>query len=254
MIQSRRRENPSAQPEPESKRKRFRLDFGIWQLLLGTLGAFFALAWMFIFGLLVGRDVPLIDRGEVSFRAHVLAWMGLQHQAAPHLEDTAQTWENPKKMLENLDYGQTLGKKPDPSSLKPTPHATVAPQVQPPSEAAAQKPKTTPSPSPTARVEKGSPTESRKTVRQEKEPSEPSADRFSVMAASLKDIQNARTLMDQLRAKGYAPRLESVDMPGSGRWNRVLIGSFSTMEEAQQFMTEFNRKERQQGSIVRTGR
>jgi cell division protein FtsN len=38
----------------------------------------------------------------------------------------------------------------------------------------------------------------------------------------------------QLRALGYTPRLADVDLQARGEWRRVLVGEFSTVDEAAQ--------------------
>ena len=70
----------------------------------------------------------------------------------------------------------------------------------------------------------------------------------------MKEPDNAQRLLDQLRGKGYAPRVETVNLGGSGQWNRVLVGYFATREEAMRFAAEFNRKEKMEALVVRETR
>ena len=75
-----------------------------------------------------------------------------------------------------------------------------------------------------------------------------------MLAASLKDSSNAERLVNKLQAKGYTPTMETIDMPESGRWTRVLVGSFDSREEALKFAAQFNRKENVQGLVIRVDR
>jgi cell division septation protein DedD len=77
------------------------------------------------------------------------------------------------------------------------------------------------------------------------------SEHFTVLVSSLKDADNAQKLVEQLRAKGYSSRIENLNLGGSGRWNRVLIGTFKNREEALRFASEFNRKERMEGLVIR---
>jgi hypothetical protein len=67
---------------------------------------------------------------------------------------------------------------------------------------------------------------------------------YAVLAASfpVKDVTREGsaagtrlgTVTAQLQALGYAPWLADVDLKARGEWRRVLIGEFSTLDEAMQ--------------------
>jgi hypothetical protein len=52
-----------------------------------------------------------------------------------------------------------------------------------------------------------------------------------------------------LRARGYSPRVESLDL-GVATWTRILLGSFPSREAAIMFAAEFNSKENLQALVV----
>ena len=68
--------------ETARKPKRYRIEVGFKGLVFYSLGLFLALTWMFVFGILVGRGIPLVSSEEISVRAHLLRFLGLGTQVA----------------------------------------------------------------------------------------------------------------------------------------------------------------------------
>lgn len=249
MARSLIEDNSSGKQKPRSEPKRYRFEMGRFQLFLLCIGLVIALSWMFVFGILVGRGVPLVDASDISFHATFLRFLGLDRKTPPPPKNVAQTWEEQKKMLESLHYYEdltqktlSLGPKSEPSPLVPQPDQTDKQKPQaPPSENA--------EPRPQPAVEKQ--------VQQQISPDSPLPDEatehFTLLISSLRDAENAQRLLDQLKNKGYPARLETLDLSGS-RWNRVLVGSFQNRPEAMRFAAEFNRKEKMEGLVIRESR
>ncbi|MCK8602137.1 SPOR domain-containing protein [Desulfoferrobacter suflitae] len=262
-MKSSRESSGLTQSAKGNKSKAFRFELGLMQLLLYSFGLVLILAWMFVFGVLVGRGLPLVAADETSLRAQILRFMGLGREAPQPPANAAESWEDSKKMLGSLNYFQSLTNQIDPISGKPlvnspmpsTPETKEAPPKDPIPKKS--RPSVRPSTEPTA-ADKSSPLE----------PEEPDAaadpkkglgagggtEQFTLLAASLKDSSNAERFMKQLQAKGYSPNMETIDMPETGRWTRVLVGSFDSREEALKFAAEFNRKEKVQGLVIRVDR
>lgn len=238
--------------------KRFRIEFGITQFFLFFFSLFFVVAWMFVFGILVGRGLPLVESQDTSLQAQILRFMGLGRETSPPPENVAETWENPQKMLESLNYYESFTNGTDPISGT-SPNKTSASPSEQKQAATKQQAQPTQVKSPRqAAPEKRlsadlQDTESREDS-QEDAATENVTEHFTLMAASVRDSDNAESYAKKLKAKGYTPRLETVDMPESGRWTRVLVGSFDSREEALKFAAEFNRKENMQGLVIRLGR
>jgi cell division septation protein DedD len=72
-----------------------------------------------------------------------------------------------------------------------------------------------------------------------------------LLVASLRSHGNAQKLVQQLRAKGYDPQLDTLDKTDGGRWYRVMVGSFTNREDAQRFVAEFNKREKAQAMVIR---
>jgi hypothetical protein len=56
---------------------------------------------------------------------------------------------------------------------------------------------------------------------------------FTLHLASFRDSARAAKELKALKAKGVAARLVSVDLPGKGRWSRVLAGKFAEKSQAE---------------------
>lgn len=249
-------------PEPEKQNggrdsKKYRFELSKKKLVFYSICLTAALCWMFVIGLLVGRGVALVSAEDVSIRAEFMRFLGLGQKTEQPVRKAAETWGDPKKMLESLNYYEDLtGQSVPPVAALPKP-ATQEPVASAP--AVEQAKESAPGRSvPQAPAAAAAPRE--KSAGQEEKnvkaapPSSPtiaSAEQFTLLVASLKDPENAQRLVDQLKTKGYSPRLEALDLHGGGRWNRVLVGSFNTREAALKFAAEFNRKESMEGLVIR---
>ncbi|MEN6440491.1 MAG: SPOR domain-containing protein [Syntrophobacter sp.] len=246
--------------EPEQSRgqkdvKKYRFELSRRKLVFYALSLATALCWMFILGLLVGRGISLVNSEDISLRAEFMRFLGLGQQTGQPVPKAAETWGDPKKMMESLNYYEDL-------TGKGTPAATAPPVAGSPEDPAAADPTTEAVKGHSSKrahagspaqpePERQAPAESKTTKAAPPPPSIGSSEQFTLLVASLKDPENAQRLMDQLKAKGYSPRLEALDLNGGGRWNRVLVGSFQTRDTALKFAAEFNKKESMEGLVIR---
>lgn len=235
-------------PAENDRRKRFRLEFGPGQLALFSFTFFVVLAWMFVFGILVGRGLPVVESADTSLRAQLMRFIGLGEKAPGPQQEAAKTWEDPQKMVASLDYYESLTKPGAAGANKPPVKVAIPPA----------QPKTTPprpAPPPKEKMTRPElPEAASSDTAQESRVADSAAPRFTLLAASLKDAANAERFFKKLQAKGYSPRIETVELAESGRWTRVMVGSFDSREEALRFAAEFNRRENMQGLVVRQGR
>ncbi|MHC1727366.1 MAG: SPOR domain-containing protein [Syntrophobacteraceae bacterium] len=230
--------------------KKYRFELSRKKLILYTLSLIATLCWMFIFGVLVGRGVALVSSDDFSARAEFMRFLGLGKQTGEPAAKAAETWGDPKKILESLNYYEDLTQKggtPLEASPKPVEPAEPAPSSEPVKvsgkETVSRRTQSQPQPEKTA------------VLQAEKSPGQaapaPPGEQYTLLVASLKDPENAQRLVDQLKSKGYSPRLEALDLNGGGRWNRVLVGSFASREAAIKFAAEFNKKEKVEGLVIR---
>lgn len=237
-----------AEQQPKGARKhRFELSRGM--LVFYAAGLVAAFCWMFLLGALAGKGESLVSSEDATLRAGIMRFLGLGKPAVPPVQNAAATWGDPRKMMESLNYYEDLtqrGGPPPVPPLKPAAPESAAPAVAGEAGKESAKMAAVPTPpQPAASPEKPVP-EPEKTAR-----ISVAGGQFTLLVASLKDPENAQRLLEQLKAKGYSPRLEAIDLNGGGRWNRVLVGAFSSREEALAFAAEFNKKESLEGLVIR---
>ncbi len=240
------------QDEPVKKPKRYRIELGFKEVFFYAFGLFVALAWMFVFGILIGRGIPLVSSDEISLSAHLMRFLGLGKQVVRQPQpETAETFSSPQEMLQALDYYKDLtqGDAPNTPTLRPLPTMPTTQPKQPTPETPGPKTKAPGEQPQPSKDPRGPP--SLQAPAPEPRPPATASEHFTLLVSSLKDADNAQKLVEQLRAKGYSPRIETLNLSGSGRWNRVLIGFFQNREEALRFASEFNRKEHTEGLVIR---
>ncbi len=239
MSRSQKKTAGPAQTVPAAgDRKRYRLEMTLGQIVLSSFCLFVVLAWMFVFGILVGRGLPLGDSHKAGLANDFMRFMGLAQQPPAVHANAAATWVKSKQMLKSLDYYQNLTQKPSASTSTSEPQTSAPPKTS----TRGAKPQTGTAAKDSTSTAPGS--------SQADSSTQATDSRFTLLAASLKNQDNAERFVAQLRAKGYAARMEAVDMADSGRWYRVLVGSFDTRDQALQFAAEFNEKEHQQALVI----
>ena len=234
----------------------YRFELSRKKVLFYTTGLIAALCWMFIFGVLVGRGVALVGSEDFSLKAGFFRFLGLDKQAGQPSTQASETWGDPRKMLETLNYYEDLTKQggvpvttpPKPVDLPPDAVESAREQVKEPVSRRAALEKTPVQP---AAEKLQAPAQPEKAASKPSAPSSVPYEQYTLLVASLKDVENAQHLVDQLNAKGYKPRLETLDLNGGGRWNRVLVGSFQSRETALKFAADFNKKENMEGLVIR---
>jgi cell division septation protein DedD len=230
MTRAGKNDITNEQAETAKKPKRYRFELGFKELFFYVFGFVLALSWMFVFGILIGRGIPLVNPDDISLRAHLMRFLGLGKQAAQQAQpQPAETGESSQEMLKSLNYYEDLTQMNAPSTpaLRPVPTMPVSPPNLPAGETPNQKTKP-PGQKPQPAAEAGS-LPPHQTSASEPGPPVNVSGHFSLLVSSMKDADNAQRLVEQLRTKGYAPRIESLNLSGS-RWNRVLIGFFQSKE------------------------
>lgn len=236
--------------DAEKSRRLYRFELNAARLALYSFCLVVALCWMFVFGVLVGRGIPLVDLDSTSLRSQLLRVLGLGRPAVQPVENASESWD-PQTALKSLEYYQDLTGKDAPPPEIQAPRASIAQERKEPKESTAQKAKPSDREA-SAGLETARP-EGEREARPARDPSAGvrGEEHFTLLVVSLRDAANAAKLVEQLKAKGYSPRLQNIDLSTGGRWNRVLVGSFGSREEAMRFAAEFNRKEHMEGLVIR---
>lgn len=55
---------------------------------------------------------------------------------------------------------------------------------------------------------------------------------FSLQIGSFQEATSAQELVRQYQARGYSPKIKTLELPSKGTWYKVYIGSYSNREEA----------------------
>lgn len=235
---------PPDRREPEKGPKRFHFEVSIPRMAFYSFCLVAVMSWMFVFGVLVGRGIPLVDVNSKSLQAQLLRFLGLGREMEKPVERAADTWD-PNTVAKSLEYYENLTQKNAAAQSKGVSAAQVS-QKAGAKESAAPKPKVLPL-LPQQEGEKPAQIASKETPSSDGKGGE----HFTLLVVSLKDQENAQRMVEQLRSKGYAPRMETIDLNTAGRWNRVLVGSFKNREEALRFAADFNRREHMEGLVIR---
>ncbi len=239
----------SEQPEQSKSGRKYRFELSGKRLGFYIFCSLCALCFMFVLGVVTGRGIALVSSDDFSARAEIMRFLGLGKQVGQPAAKAGETWGDPRTMLESLNYYEDLTQKGGSAAVvspKPAPSEPAPPAAGP--ETARDGRRALPQ----AAAEKAAvPVPAPEPAKAASPPPVLSGEQYTLLVASLKDSENAQRLFDQLKGKGYAPRLEALDLNGGGKWTRVLVGSFQSREAAIRFAAEFNKKEKMEGLVVR---
>ena len=236
--------DPDEQPRSWLDGRKYRFDLSKNKVVLFASSFALALCFMFTLGILVGRGVALVGPDDSSIKGHFLRFLGLGKQTGQPSPRAAQTWEDPRKMLESLNYYEDLTHKGGaplasvPKAIEPAPAASAAESAKEPAQvpakhaAASRQPaEKPPVPLPEMPRKAGLP-----------------AGHYTLLVASLKET-DAQALIEKLRLRGYSPRIETLDL-GAAKWSRIMVGSFASREAALTFADQFNKTENLEALVM----
>jgi len=202
-----------------------------------VVAVFFIAAWMFGMGVMVGRETTPVrfDLDQLKKTLESLQRASREPQKnAPPVESTEM------KDKTKLDFYEVLPKNredadvnlpkppPGPASAKAEPPAAKPQET--PAQARTEKPAAVPAASPAPKTEKPAPAPA------PPPPPAPAAaapgQAFTVQVSAVKSEEEARHMVDRLRQRGYAARVEATAMPDKSTWYRVRMGEFPTKESA----------------------
>jgi cell division protein FtsN len=75
--------------------------------------------------------------------------------------------------------------------------------------------------------------------------------RFEIQAAAYREKQQAEQLVKTLKAFGFSPHVVMKDLPGKGRWFRVIVGGFESRERAKEIAEKMAGKIRGLNCVIR---
>jgi len=196
-----------------------------------VVAVFFIAAWMFGMGVMVGRETAPVrfDLDQLKKTLESLQRASREPQKnAPPVESTEM------KDKTKLDFYEVLPKNREDADVnlpKPTPGPASAkaepPAAKPqetPAQARTEKPPAIPAAPPAPKTEKPAPAPAPAAVAP--------GQAFTVQVSAVKSEEEARHMVDRLRQRGYAARVEATAMPDKSIWYRVRMGEFPTKESA----------------------
>jgi cell division septation protein DedD len=79
----------------------------------------------------------------------------------------------------------------------------------------------------------------------------PGEGRFEIQVAAYQDSRIAEKTMEKLKPLGFASRVVMKDLPGKGKWFRVIVGGFENREKAKTAADQIDGKVRGVKCVVR---
>ena len=181
-------------------------------------------AWMFGLGVMVGRGTA-----PVSFDVDQLKRQLESLQKSAQQTPTSGSRPEPAEMKNKTDLGfyESLPKNREDSDVPNIPKTPAAgrsePGAQKPAEAAmtskVEKPAAAAADPPAPPLSSAA-------------PGKP----YTVQVSAVRNEEEARSLLDRLRQRGYAAYIEPISIPDKGIWYRVRMGEFPSKEFARSTM------------------
>lgn len=217
-------------PKKESSKKQARKGRILWIGL--TL---FVCAWMFVLGILVGREMVPVKFDIEKLQNDLAA---LKEAVIKKELDQYKIDSNTDDSKTKMGFYETLKKTGDEAGLK---NNTIKLQEKSePKKIASLQNKKVPT------QETGSDPKE-KTLDSKK--ASQNNDKFTIQVASLKDSGIADKLVNQLKKGGYPAYRSIGKVPGKGIWYRVRVGYFNSRFEAGPTLEQL-KKEKVDGIIV----
>jgi len=228
-------------PKKKSSKKQTRKGLILW---IG-LTLFFC-AWMFVLGILVGREMVPVKFDMEKLQNELAA---LKEAVIKKELDQYKINSNTDDSKTKMGFYETLKKTGGEAGLK---NDTIKRPKEPEPKKIASLQKKKMSTSKTVPAPKAK-TSDLKKVTQNNLPAVEKQDRagnkFTIQVASLKDSGTADQLVSRLKKGGYPAYRSLGKVPGKGIWYRVRVGYFNSRTEAGPTIKQL-KKEKIEGIIV----
>jgi len=217
-------------PQKESSKKQTRKGRILWIGL--TL---FVCAWMFVLGILVGREMVPVKFDIEKLQNELAA---LKETVIKKELDQYKIDSNTDDTKTKMGFYETLKKTGDEARLK---NDTISPQKKSePKKIASLENKKMPNQE-TGPAPKVKTLDSKKVTQNN--------NKFTIQIASLKDSGVADRLVNRLKKEGYPAYRSIGKVPGKGIWYRVRVGYFNSKSEAGPTLNQL-KKEKIEAIIV----
>jgi cell division septation protein DedD len=214
--------------------------------------ALFAAGWMFVLGILVGRGTAPVnletDKLEKEL-SELKAAMTRKEQAV--IQSQTSDRDDGKTQLgfyEALKAPEKPGphKARTPSNPTPKPPPKPSRPKAPPASKPVRSKEATPVPPAKQEGDRAAASSAAKPDRDK-----PSAGRFTIQVAAVRETGSAKRLVTRLRSKGFPAYQIRVDVPGKGAWHRVRVGAYENRDAAERMLAKL-KTGRIDGMVVST--
>jgi cell division protein FtsN len=225
--------------------KKFELKLGKAGLIIVIVGMTALICATFLFGVSVGKNIDTYPEKISSFPQRILAlfWRPARIKVFQTTADNKTVQTQPKGQDElDLTFYNTLTSKKGVAKEQTIPEKKTIMEAPPPSVATAQQkseendvaaePKTETPKTNKAKIEK-TPDAIEAKIKEAPPAKIPSGSKFSVQVASLKEKVKASQMSKKIAVLGFAPQIVETDVPGKGKWFRVIVYGFVSKPQAQ---------------------
>jgi len=227
--------------------KNFELKLGRTGLVVVIAGMTALLCGTFLFGVEVGKNIDTYPEKIASMPQQLLAlvWRPAKIQVARKEAENKALQNQPKAQEEpDLTFFNTLTNKKGMVKEKPIPDkkpAVEAPVAQQPSPqqkndtngASVRSEPVAKKQQQAASVKKGDEIEAKIREAETKVTAKESKGKFVIQAASMKERAKADELNKKIKDMGFTTRIVENNIPGKGKWFRVVVEGFSSKANAQ---------------------
>jgi len=206
----------------------FELKLGKRALILFIAGISCLLFIVFLFGMTIGKNIDTypekFSRGVPGMLIEKFGWSSNKAETA-----AAGVAEGPKEPV-NVEGEEKSGEE------KKIPVAVPGMTEEKQPAAAALKEKKPTKPPVIERV-----------------PSKPAPgkERYQIQAISLKERGKANQLSKKLTALGFKPKIVAIELPGKGKWYRIILDGFESREQAQKTADSMAKKIKGLNCVIR---
>lgn len=203
----------------------------------------FALGWMFVLGILVGRGTAPVPLQARNLQKE-LAALKTAMEDKEREQLAAQSGQGEPKSADLGFYEALKQPPPKPPDTQPAPPSPAKPAPAPkPDPAPAPEPAPTPAPAP--------PKPPAAQTAPAAAPAADAADRFTIQVAAFREAQSAEQMVATLRGKGYPAYHLRTTVADKGEWFRVRVGAFASREAAETMLRKLN-GDQMQGMVIGT--
>lgn len=254
--------------EPELYKDKIEVSLDGRQIFYLFFGGAAIVGLVFVLGVLVGRRVEArghLDRAEIRTASDPLAALDRLERSDNLSFHAALTGSEPptevEKAISELDKHRAAGKpdkKPEPAAgpivsgdAKPArPDARPEARAEPVTRPEADKPRADKHDGEKKPKKHDDASAEARSERADAKPAEGKG-RFTLQLSSFQDRSEAEAFLTAMKSAGYQPYLTEADVGSKGTFYRVRLGSYRSLEAANDAKTEYEKAAKKTAQVMR---